>query len=426
MIDRSNPEDVRPVGNQEAITTQSFQTNKLATSLVELLQQRNQEADKPKEIVTLSAFSLRDAKDLPPVRWYIKDLIAEESINLMYAEAKSGKTYLAIQLALSMVSGKKQWVDGRRIDFPADASVLLLEDDMGHAHTLRRADQVANGMIDGYADRCPEVFDRFYIFTPETVKNFHIGKFDLFKRTSIDELIQFIETHNVKLIILDTLTKFRGSSDENSSSDMGKVFDTLHEVRDKTGCSSLVLHHANKGNGFKPVSARGSTAIYAEPDMVLHLTKDKDDKSYITLEAEYSRDTESYKIGLYQAWPYRINDNGDIVKDANGEALFDYKLEYSDLDKRKGPGVIESCERLYEFIKDNPGVGTTFIRDNRAEHGVTQSTLVSKYLADMVEAGRLIDKGKPDKDGKIHNHRYYAVERKAVSDKDDNNQPSFC
>ena len=408
---------------QDSITSPASPTNK-PTSLEQFLKERGQDADKPKEIVQLNAFSLRDAKDLPAVRWYVKDLIAEESITLLYAEAKSGKTYLAGHLALSLASGKKEWVDGRKIDFPDDATVLLLEDDMGHAHTLRRMDQVANGIEDGYADRCPEMFDRFLMFTPETVKTFHIGKFDLFKRTSIDELIQFIERYNVKLLILDTLAKFRGSSDENSSGDMGKVFDTLHEVRDKTGCSSFVLHHSNKPNGFKQVSARGSSAIYAEPDMVIHLVKDKDDPSYLTLDVEYSRDTESYKLGLYQAWPQRIDDNGHAMRDSNGEALVSYQLEYSDLNKRKGPGVIEACERLYEFIEANPGCGTTFIRDNRAIHGVTQSCLVSKYLADMVDAGRLIDKGKPWKDGVIHNHCYYVAPKE--TGKEENDQLSIC
>lgn len=430
---RSDPALVNDQPNnsnaQDAITAPASPTNNLADGLglVQLLQKlQGQDAGKPKEVVQLNAFTLRDAKDLPPVRWYVDNLIAEKSITLLYAEAKSGKTYLAGHLALSMVSGKKEWIDGRKIDFPDDATVLLLEDDMGHAHTLRRMDQVAYGIEAGYADRCPEMFDRFMMFTPETVKAFHIGRFDLFKRTSIDELIQFIERYNVKLIILDTLTKFRGSSDENSAGDMNQVFTTLKEIRDKTDCSSLLLHHANKGNGFKQVSARGSTVIYAEPDMVLHLVKDKDDNCYSTLEVEYSRDTESYKIGLYQTWPQRIDDDGHAMYDANGKALDYYQLEYDDLKNRKSPGVIQSCEYLYDFVKDNPGCGTTFIRDHRAVHGVSNTNLVSKYLADMVDAGRLIDKGKPWKDGVIHSHSYYAVEPKAETGKEKNDQPKFC
>ena len=371
--------------------------------------------NKPKEVKRIGAFSLRDAAALQPPRWYVKDLIAEETITIIHAEPKSGKSYVMGHLALSLASGASDWL-GMKIDFPEGGRVAWLDADMGHYHALRRLDQIANGIEDGYD---PALFDRFFIFTPETYKQFGIGKFDLFAGTSIDELILFIEQNNVKLLFIDTLAQVRGASNENDAGDMTQVFNRLKEIRDKTGCSVVGVHHSKKdqiGNG-KP-TARGSSAIYAEPDTVLRLVKDKDDPCYLTLEVESARDFEPRKIGMYQTWPQRFGADGHALKDADGRGISGYKLEYSELTNRGGGSAAEDYRNLLAYIKANPGKNRTGIYAARNEHGVTNNAVLSERLAVMVDT----DMVRFEKRGRGGAMYYYAVEKKEA---DANEQPRF-
>ena len=384
------------------------------SSLLEKYQRMT--ADQHKEVTPINAFTLLDVATLPDQRWYVDGLIGEGTITLIHAEPKAGKSYVIANLVLSIAAGRPDWL-GMKIDFPEDAAALWIDLDMGHGRALRRLDEVANGIEDGYAGRAG-AFSSFYIFTPETFKQYHIGKFDLYKGTSINELIQFIEQHNVKLVVLDTLSQLRGASNENDAGDMTQVFNTIKDIRDITGAAFVAIHHSKKDSlGTGKVTARGSSAIYAEPDTVLHLTKDKDDPCYLTLEVEAGRDIEQRKIGMYQTWQQRISAGGHAMYDKDGRAIIRYQLEPSDLKDHKSTSALEAYKNLLAYIKANPGKNRTQLYEAREEHGVTANNILTIRLSEMVDAGWI----RFEKQGR--SQLYYAVE---IAADNGNEQPAIC
>lgn len=425
MIEKSNPADVLPAGNsnaQDAITSQASQTNNLDDNLIQRVfgkLEKKLDADKPKEVVQLSAFSLRDVANLDPVRWYVKGMISEGSITVLIGEPKTGKTYVAGHLALSLASGKKEWIGGREIDFPDDANVLWLDADMGHTHTLRRMDQIANGLEAGYLDRCPEMFDRFQIFTTKTNQDFQIPRFDFFRGKGIDELIQFIQKNNVKLMFVDTLSAVRGASNENDTKDMQIVMDTFILIRDCCpGLSIVAIHHSPKTNekNTDGPKYRGSTTIAGSTDNLMAIDKDKADPCYLTFYLQGGRDIEAGRFGLYQSWHQRIDDDGHAMYDENGNALIYYQLEPSELKDHKTTSAIEDYENLLAYIKANPGKNRKELYEARGETNVGNSNVLSDRLSEMVDAGWI----RYEKRGR--GQYYFPVEQK--TGKEENDQPS--
>jgi len=86
------------------------------------------------------------------------------------------------------------------------------------------------------------------------------------------------------LIVFDTLKSLH-SSDENSSKDMGVIFERLKQLRkDKT---LLIIHHTNKLNAYGVSSFRGSSFIKDSADHFLKL--EEDEEGLLTLSTEKSR-----------------------------------------------------------------------------------------------------------------------------------------
>lgn len=86
---------------------------------------------------------------------------------------------------------------------------------------------------------------------------------DLLNKDWIEHIASFASEN--RLIILDTLRRFH-QLDENSSSDMNSVLNSLDAISAESGCSILFLHHANKGavysgQGDMQQASRGSSVL---------------------------------------------------------------------------------------------------------------------------------------------------------------------
>ena len=73
-----------------------------------------------------------------------------------------------------------------------------------------------------------------------------------------------------RLIVVDTLRRFMGDKDENSSTDMADITQSLRRLT-RSGATVLVLHHAKKDP--EHAGYRGSTELGAGVDIVLHIEK---------------------------------------------------------------------------------------------------------------------------------------------------------
>jgi hypothetical protein len=74
----------------------------------------------------------------------------------------------------------------------------------------------------------------------------------------------------LRLIVIDTLNTAAGGAEENSSRDMGMVMANIAKLNAATGAAVMLVHHMNAGG----TKLRGSTAIYANVDQVILVSRD--------------------------------------------------------------------------------------------------------------------------------------------------------
>ena len=74
-----------------------------------------------------------------------------------------------------------------------------------------------------------------------------------------------------RLIVIDTLNRcFGPGGDENSTADMTKFLDALDELKNRFGCTIIVVHHTGQGDKTR---SRGSSALHCAVDFEFRLTK---------------------------------------------------------------------------------------------------------------------------------------------------------
>jgi hypothetical protein len=77
---------------------------------------------------------------------------------------------------------------------------------------------------------------------------------------------------------MDNWTTFVSSVDENDAVAVSNLLTRLRKIAYETGCTFLVIHHQRKSLAYTvdlEDSLRGSSVLYNEPDIILHLEIDK-------------------------------------------------------------------------------------------------------------------------------------------------------
>ncbi len=167
-----------------------------------------------------------------------------ETMNLISAP-KLGKSWLVIDLALSVVTGRT-WLG----QFQCERGDVLILDNELHPETLaNRIPRVAEARqigADQYADR---------LF----VRNLRGRLKDIF---SLGEYFQRLESGRFKLIICDAFYRFLPrDTDENDNGTMANLYNVVDHYADHTGSSFVLIHHSSKGNqSLKTITDVGAGA----------------------------------------------------------------------------------------------------------------------------------------------------------------------
>lgn len=192
-----------------------------------------------------------DLAALPPLKWLIKGLVPESGFAVLYGPPGSGKSTIALDLALQVAAGR--------------AVVYIAAEGAGGyparllAWTKHHARPAGN-----------------LLFALEAV--------NLLDKTERAEMLGALGDVTPALLVVDTLARCMIGGDENSAKDMGLAIDALDTIRRLTGCAVLVLHHTTKaGNG-----ERGSSALRGAADVMLELAESD---GLLTLTATKTKDS---------------------------------------------------------------------------------------------------------------------------------------
>ena len=200
---------------------------------------------------------------------FVEGLLISGGASVLYGESNAGKTFAAVDLALSVASGNP-W-QGRQVD-QGPVLYLALEGGNGIANRI-----AAYRQHHGISDALP------FAMTSSGV--------DLTDENGAGEIIDTayqIHTDTgqpVRLIVVDTLSRALCGGDENSSADMGALVRNVDAIRQETGAHVMLVHHAGKDLAR---GARGHSLLRAAIDTEIQVSRS--DSGAIVARVEKQRD----------------------------------------------------------------------------------------------------------------------------------------
>jgi AAA domain len=168
------------------------------------------------------------ARPEPSLEWLIKDIWVDKSRGLIAGHPGVGKTWLALDMLLSVSSG--QLCLGKYTPNGVGAT-LLVEEEASLLNLARRVHSMARSR--GLKDT---ELSNFHHVTRQFLK---IPKYE-------KELIAFIKAKNIKLVVFDSLRRFHNAK-ENSSDEMQPVLESFARMNIGAECSVILIHHLAKG-----------------------------------------------------------------------------------------------------------------------------------------------------------------------------------
>lgn len=215
---------------------------------------------------------------LPPPVWLMDTIIPAEELVLLYGEPENGKSFVALDWAMSISEGMP-WLD---LYNTKQAPVVYIAAEGGRGIQKRvRAWMKYHGL-----KALPNIY---WLLEPLYVR----------EDGEIEAFLVELERHDVwpGLIVIDTLSRSFGGGEENSSADMGQFVQRIAELARGRRTALLVVHHTNKiGKDERGhTSLRGAmqtsykTEVVRNPAtklitrMAVHNTKQKDDARTATI-----------------------------------------------------------------------------------------------------------------------------------------------
>lgn len=259
----------------------------------------------------------------PQHEYLVEDLITRHELSMLAGPSGSGKSFLAIDLAMAVARGV-DWM-GRRVErggviYQAGESAL------GVRRRRLPAYSQHHGLVP--SDDVP------FVLLPAVV--------DLYGNTDhVTALIAEIRHWSTRLsaplelVVIDTFSAATPGADENSAKDMTAVLARCERIRKETGAAVLIVHHMN-ASGEKP---RGHTSIFANLDSVLICRKCEvgEGKGAVPMVDADRREVRELSIGK--------------AKDGEASAKFRFVLRSIEIGTNKYGKPVTSC------IVDEPNKG---------------------------------------------------------------------
>jgi hypothetical protein len=183
-------------------------------------------------------------------RWLIQGLWPADAYGVLAAQEKAGKTWAALDLAVSVASGQP-WLD--HFACPTPGSVLLFLGEGGERATVRRIEAIAaaKGVDPGQlANRLRLCFRVPRLAAPGA-------------GSELTAIQAELAEHPAVLVVLDPLYLAAAGASGSNLYDMGAVLQAIQGVCQHARCALLVVTHWNKtgdGRGADRISGAGPAA----------------------------------------------------------------------------------------------------------------------------------------------------------------------
>ena len=191
-------------------------------------------------------FTTEQLSQWPTVEWIVDGVIQRETSVVMFGQSRTGKSFLALDLASKIASGEN-W--------------------FGHQVTQSRVIYIPSEGIRGVSNRAKAI---------EQMQGKPIGENLMFIHALIDigkadDIQKIIDTGYKKtdVLIVDTFNAVTPGSDENSSKDMGNILYGLRQIIAECHCTLILVHHTgwedkDRMRGHSSLSAAADTRIHVK------------------------------------------------------------------------------------------------------------------------------------------------------------------
>ncbi len=200
------------------------------------------------ELRTTRLLTFEELEQLPEPRWLVHDHLVAESISVLFGPSGGGKTFVALDLALTVATGQK-WLGAEAVE----TGYVVYATGEGLSGLARRisAWRAAHGN--------PSL-GRFRVL-PVAVQ--------FMQRDDLEQLRADLRTlpEAPKLIIVDTLARSMIGAEENSAKDMGLFLDGVEQMTREWHAHVLLVHHTGKNGEME----RGTSALRGYVQTMLRL-----------------------------------------------------------------------------------------------------------------------------------------------------------
>lgn len=278
-------------------------------------------------LATITAAELQ-SRDIPPIKWTVVDLLAV-GLNIIASPPKFGKSWMALDLCLSVTSG---WKFLGYQTYKGNSLYLALED--SERRLKSRMEKLLNGR------KAPAGFD-FSIAAPDMDN----GLFDV--------LEGYLKQHpQTSLVVIDTLQRVRGAAHgrEGAYASDYREMAALKSFADQHNICLVVIHHLRKmgdmGDPFDRIS--GTQGVFGAADMAGVLVREKRGSDTTTFSVT-GRDIENQDLVLsFDKNACRWQNMGDAGAYAEQQARQEYQ---------ESP-IVKTIKTLLKQSSDGSWTGT--------------------------------------------------------------------
>jgi hypothetical protein len=349
-------------------------------------------ADKPDEPQRLSPRAVPDYDGPPsdslfklmgrgfkPPEWGIQACWSKRGFGMMAGEAKTHKTWVAIDLALSIASGSPFL---GRYEVLDRGPVLFLEAEVRARSMAYRTKLIAANKGLGFSMQGDHILAR----GSEPVHLWRSTHIDLSDQDTIDQVRAEVKRIGAVMVIFDPLQMMLGNKSENSSQDMRQVLTPLSELSIEMDTGVCVVHHFSKPPTDPKSNARRSGQrtsgtqffhAWVENGMWIDYVDDEN----ITIEREF-RDMDAEGA---------IKVEFNIDSDADSYAVTAVEANEKRNKTKATPEPKESTtEILFRAIEYEPGLP---LRVYGIRCKMSERTL-RRHAAELVRSERITRRGK--------------------------------
>ncbi len=256
---------------------------------------------RPLELISLAGLLASSSTE---IAWRIEGLLPQEGVGILAGPAGYGKSWMLLDLAIECARGGKwlgqfQTTAGRVLYLDRESSVNLL------------------------GCRLPKLLAAKRLTSDALDLSFVVGQpFSFSRRESVEALRHLLAQYRPALVIVDSLIRVHGA-DENSASEMARVFEIVKELVREFNCAMLFADHQRKPGQFS-VSAdqllRGSTEKAAFVDTLLSLKKQDEHLVVEHSKSRFAEPVAAFLVGIHDPQPgqtiVRYAGEAEAVKEA--------------------------------------------------------------------------------------------------------------